>query len=275
MKALIYYRKSTDRDDKQVNSLEHQLTNCRNTAKTRNFEIIEEIGESQSAKTEYTRPGFNRLIDLCSEGITDFIIIDEPKRLSRNNIDTSRIVDLMDKNHIKGIIATSREYRSNNSRDKFLLQLDLSLSKMDNEDRALDTRNKMITCLKNGRWMGYARFGYKNITIRKGHKDIVLDEVAAPIVREIFDLRIKKQITFEEISKQIKAKYPHADFVFSKQSIQKIITCPFYYGIMSWGGQDFIGAHTPIVSKQEWEKANQLHRGFYQIVNKDVTYPLK
>jgi len=32
MKAIIYYRKSTDRDDKQANSLEHQLSNCRKVA---------------------------------------------------------------------------------------------------------------------------------------------------------------------------------------------------------------------------------------------------
>jgi len=32
MKTLIYYRKSTDTDDKQQNSLEHQLNNCKRTA---------------------------------------------------------------------------------------------------------------------------------------------------------------------------------------------------------------------------------------------------
>lgn len=32
MKGIIYYRKSTDRDDKQANTLTHQLSNCRQTA---------------------------------------------------------------------------------------------------------------------------------------------------------------------------------------------------------------------------------------------------
>ena len=43
MKAIIYYRKSTDRDDKQVNSLEHQLENCRNIAKRNSLEVYKEI----------------------------------------------------------------------------------------------------------------------------------------------------------------------------------------------------------------------------------------
>ena len=42
-KAIIYYRKSTDRDDKQANSLEHQLDNCKRTAKNYELDVIEEI----------------------------------------------------------------------------------------------------------------------------------------------------------------------------------------------------------------------------------------
>lgn len=43
MKAIIYYRKSTDRDDRQANSLEHQLANCRKIAELNNLDVIEEI----------------------------------------------------------------------------------------------------------------------------------------------------------------------------------------------------------------------------------------
>ena len=54
-KTIIYYRKSTDRDDKQANSLQHQLNNCRRTAENHNLQIQKEIEESKSAKTEFTR----------------------------------------------------------------------------------------------------------------------------------------------------------------------------------------------------------------------------
>jgi DNA invertase Pin-like site-specific DNA recombinase len=43
MKAILYYRKSTDTDDKQQNSLEHQLNNCRKTAELNNLQIYKEI----------------------------------------------------------------------------------------------------------------------------------------------------------------------------------------------------------------------------------------
>ncbi|WP_428738692.1 hypothetical protein [Sulfurimonas sp.] len=41
------------------------------------------------------------MIQLCKSKKIDFIIIDEPKRLSRNNLDTSRVIDLLDKEQIK------------------------------------------------------------------------------------------------------------------------------------------------------------------------------
>ena len=128
MNSIIYYRKSTDRDDKQANSLEHQLWNCRKTAEAFELSVVKEIGESRSAKTEFTREGFNEMIELCKKKKVDYIIADEPKRLSRNNIDTSRIIDLMDKKCIKGVLCTSRVYQSENSRDKFLLQLDFNVN---------------------------------------------------------------------------------------------------------------------------------------------------
>jgi DNA invertase Pin-like site-specific DNA recombinase len=43
LKVIIYYRKSTDRDDKQANSLEHQLENCRKVVISNNFDVVKEI----------------------------------------------------------------------------------------------------------------------------------------------------------------------------------------------------------------------------------------
>ena len=123
MKTIIYYRKSTDRDDKQANSLEHQLENCLRVVEKYNLDIFKKIWESKSAKDEGTRAWFNELIKICKTWKIDYIVIDEPKRLLKNNIDTSRIIDLLDKNQIKWILWSTREYRADNSRDKFLLQL--------------------------------------------------------------------------------------------------------------------------------------------------------
>ena len=265
MKTIIYYRKSTDRDDKQANSLEHQLDNCRRITKSNSFDVVKEIGESRSAKTEWTRPWFNELISICKKGKIDYIIIDEPKRLSRNNIDTSRIIDLLDKNLIKWIIGTSRQYMADNSRDKFLLQLDLSLSKMDNEDRSKDVKEKMHSCIKNtGRFLGKAPFWYRNVTIKKWHKEIHLDEFEAKIVKEMFHLRLENK-AFSTIGDIIRSKYGNTLRIkLDANSIHRIVWKTFYYWVFMWKWEQMQGSHKTIITKKQYDKANGIVKWVYQ-----------
>ncbi len=274
MRCLIYCRKSTDRDDKQANSLEHQLQNCRNTLASLWFTLVREIVESVSAKEEYKRAGFNEMVELCKQKKADFIIIDEPKRLSRNNIDTSRIIDLMDKNLIRGIYATSRQYLSTNSRDKFLLQLDLSLSKMDNEDRANDIKSKMLTCAKRGQCLWKAPFGYKNITVRKGHKAVIVEPTEAEIVKRIFQLRQEK-LTYEDIAKRINTTYD-TPRKFIKSAIFNMLYNRFYIGKVQFDGKEYDGQHEPIISKELFDSVQENIKGVYTWTpNREDLYPLK
>lgn len=281
MNVIIYYRKSTDRDDKQANSLEHQLKNCRKTAEVNSLKIYKEIWESRSAKTEWTRPWFNELIKICKTWRIDYIIIDETKRLSRNNIDTSRIIDLLDKKQIKAILGTSREYNCDNSRDKFLLQLDLSLSKMDNEDRAKDIKDKMASCINNtGRFLWKAPFWYKNITIRKWHKDIIVDKNESKIVKEIFSLRLENK-AYSTIANILETKYGNKiNLNYKANRIHNLVNKTFYYWVFTWNWKAIIWSHKPLITKETFDKANSVWKWVHQQIEtirkrEYREYPLK
>ena len=61
-KFFLYARKSTDIEDKQVLSIEAQITELRAFAKTKGLNVIEELIEKQSAKIP-GRPMFNKMLD--------------------------------------------------------------------------------------------------------------------------------------------------------------------------------------------------------------------
>ena len=269
MKTIIYYRKSTDRDDKQANSLEHQLGNCRRISKMNNLEVIEEIWESKSAKTEWTREWFNRLIKLCKTWKIDYIVIDEAKRLSRNNLDSARIIDLFDKKLIKWIYSTWRVYLANQISDVFLLQLDLSLSKMDNAHRSKEVSDKMQTCINNSwRFLRKAPFWYKNITLKKWHKDIVIDEKEAKIVKEIYNLRLEKK-AYRTIGNIIKLKYGwKINLDCSASRMHQVVKNKFYYGVFTWNKKEYIWSHKPLVTKEIYDKAWWVWTWVYECTKK-------
>ena len=60
-KFFLYARKSTDVEDKQILSIEAQITELREFAKRENLEIIDIIIEKQSAKTP-GRPIFDNML---------------------------------------------------------------------------------------------------------------------------------------------------------------------------------------------------------------------
>ena len=100
-RVIIYCRKSTDRDDKQQNSLESQLSACTRTIETNNFTLVDTFVESASAKKSGKRPVFESLLSLCRKGKIDYIVVDEASRLSRNNTDSAKILGLLEEEHIK------------------------------------------------------------------------------------------------------------------------------------------------------------------------------
>ena len=88
-KFFLYARKSTDVEDKQVLSIEAQLTELRAFAKQEGLHIAEELIEKQSAKIP-GRPIFNKMILRIEHGDANGILAWH--RLARNSVDGGRII---------------------------------------------------------------------------------------------------------------------------------------------------------------------------------------
>lgn len=257
MNCIIYCRKSTDREDKQAISLEHQIENCRRSVARHQLEIVQEIQESKSAKKKWLRPGFKAMIQKCEKWKIDYIVVDELKRLSRNTSDWGDIINLLDEQKIKGIITTGKLYDSESHNDTMMLSFEFIFSKKENQDRARDTKVKMTTTVKNhGRHLSKAPFGYKNVTISKSEKTVILDWINAEFVKEMFELR-KAGMTLQAISKHGETKWIRK---LKSAHIEKILKNKFYYGILTWGGENYPGNHVPLITKELFDSVNVMKR---------------
>ena len=267
-----YDRKSTNRKNLQQNSIKHQLHNNKNTSERKKVMIHTQIIEKRSAKIKNTREWFNKLIKLCKTWKIDYIICDEPKRLSRNAGDSAKIIELMDARLIKWILCTSREYMSDNSSDKLILQLDLALSKKDNEDRGEDTKNKMITAFKGWICVYKAPIWYINIFVKKWDNKVLIDKKIWPIIKKWFELRIQgysySKIADFFYDKWIKTKSWRK---FAVERVRTILNDKFYMWIMTWCGMESKWKYTPLVTKEIYYKAIKQNKP-YTITNKNRIY---
>jgi DNA invertase Pin-like site-specific DNA recombinase len=93
-KFFLYARKSTDIEDKQVLSIEAQITELRAFAKQNNLDIIEEFIEKQSAKIP-GRPIFNAMLKKIENGEANGILAWHPDRLARNSVDGGKLFILL------------------------------------------------------------------------------------------------------------------------------------------------------------------------------------
>ena len=90
-KLILYARKSTDTEDKQVLSIEAQLTELRKCACDNHLLVVDELVEKRTAKMP-GRPVFNSLLTRIKNGEATGILAWHPDRLARTSVDGGEIV---------------------------------------------------------------------------------------------------------------------------------------------------------------------------------------
>ena len=101
-KFFLYCRKSTDVEDKQVLSIEAQITELREFAKRENLQIVEVFIEKQTAKVP-GRPIFNEMLEKIEIGEANGILSWHPDRLAGNSVDGGRIIYLLDTGKLQSL----------------------------------------------------------------------------------------------------------------------------------------------------------------------------
>src|SRR3972149_4312225 len=96
MKYILYARKSTEEDDRQVLSIEAQLVELQEYAAKEKLEIVASLCEAKTAK-EPGRIKFAEMLAILESGKADGIISWHPDRLARNSVDGGKIIHFVDR----------------------------------------------------------------------------------------------------------------------------------------------------------------------------------
>src|SRR3989339_2121349 len=149
-KFFLYARKSTDVEDKQIMSIEAQLTELRELAKRENLEVVEELIEKQSAKVP-GRPIFNSMIDKIEKGEASGILAWHPDRLARNSVDGGRIIYLIDTEKLSALKFNTFWFEPT-PQGKFMLSIAFGQSKYYVDSLSENTKRGLRQKVRRGEW---------------------------------------------------------------------------------------------------------------------------
>ncbi len=254
-KFFLYARKSTDVEDKQVLSIEAQITELRAYAKQEGLQIAEELIEKQSAKIP-GRPIFNEMIERIERGEANAILAWHPDRLARNSVDGGKIIYLLDCGHL-AMLKFPTFWSDNTSQGKFMLNIAFGQSKYYVDSLSENTKRGLRQKVRRGEYPSLAPVGYLN---DPRTKTVVVDKKTAPVVRRAFELYAQGDQTLQDIG-----EYFEQNRLVSKSGkrihISRatfILSNPFYTGLFRYAGEIYEGKHEPIVAKKLFDNVQEV-----------------
>ena len=254
-KFFLYARKSTDVEDKQVLSIEAQITELRAYAKAEGLNVIEELIEKQSAKIP-GRPLFNSMLDRIERSEANGIVSWNPDRLARNSVDGGRIIYLLDCGHL-AMLKFPTFWCENTSQGKFMLNIAFGQSKYYIDSLSENVRRGLRQKVRRGEYPGPAPIGYLNDS---KIKMVVVDRKKAKIIKAAFEFYVQGDKTLEDVSRFLAQQgiTTKGGKVWHKDRVKYLLTNPFYYGHFRYAKEVHEGKHDPIIAKKLFDRVQEV-----------------
>ena len=265
MKYFLYARKSSESEDRQVQSIDDQIKYLQELAVSKGIHIIEILQESMSAK-QPGRPVFNEMLNRIHKGEAQGVICWKLDRLARNPIDGGNISWILQQNILKHIVTHSRDYYPTDN--VLMMSVELGMANQFIQDLSVNVKRGIKSKLEKGILPCFAPNGYMN---DKDNKTIISDPERFHLVRKMWDMMLTGNYTVPEILNiandtwgyRTKKTKKSGGKPLARSTLYKILTNIFYTGIIEWNGEiiDTRGkpqAHHPMVTLEEFDRVQEL-----------------
>lgn len=236
-----YARKSSESEDKQVQSIETQIEVLSEIEKRDNLTIYQPVIEERQSAFSPGRTGFNELVKLTYDGKVQAWLCYHANRLSRNPVDAGTIIHLMDIGKLNHIITPSRTYY-NTPTDKMMLMIEFTMSKKDSDDKSVFVKDGLERRYKKGLPTGKAPIGFLNDkSEEKGNRGWLVDSPKLEKVELILKRFLLGRDSLETITeyarqelclRTVKRKRQGGALI-TRSGVHSLLTSPIYAGYFS------------------------------------------
>lgn len=240
---VIYLRKSTDDEAKQVRSLDDQRAEClRYATNVLKVAIREEdiLVESASAKTSGNRPIFDSMLQGFRTGKYQGLISWSPDRISRNMKEAGEVIEMIDHEEIQDLAFVTYQF-DNSPNGKMMLGILFATSKQYSDKLAVDVKRGTVGNILEGKYNGVLKKGYY-VDAVTGY--FMPDEYNWNVLRKAVDMRLYESKSNTDIAEFLNSAKlterkdqdeQHRLVKVTKQMVGNIFADSFYCGLYSYG----------------------------------------
>lgn len=264
MKAVILTRVSS-KEQEDGHSLAAQSTRLIEYANRKKLEVIKSYQIIESS-TKGKRKEFMEMLNFCkSQKETVAIIADAVDRIQRSFKESVLLDDLVRKDKIELHFYRENMIIGKNANSTDIMRWDFAvmgaktyvLQLSENVKRSVEYKNR------NGEFSGQAPTGYINCRNEQGKAWLEPDKIMGPKIKHLFELYSLGHASIKELKKvadKLGAK-SRADKPMTTSVLYNVITNPFYYGEMNCKGEIVPHVYKPIISRELWEKCQEVRLG--------------
>ncbi|TSC77460.1 MAG: resolvase domain-containing protein [Parcubacteria group bacterium Gr01-1014_29] len=263
IKYFLYARKSSESEDRQVQSIDDQINRLKQLASYLNLDIKKIYTEAKSAKKPNNRPIFDEMIQRIENGEASGILCWQINRLSRNPIDSGKLGWLLQQGILKSIQTIDRQYLPDDN--VLLFSVESGMANQYILDLRKNVKRGTESKLQKGWKPNLAPLGYLN---DKAEKTITKDPERFNLIRKMWDLMLTGSYTPPKILDIANHEWGFKTRTFNKKGyggkplsrsgIYKIFTNIFYAGVIDYYGTQYSGKHEPMITIEEFDRVQML-----------------
>ncbi len=258
---VVYARKSSESEDRQVLSIDSQVQELRLLAARRALAPLEIVTEAHSAKAP-GRPEFERLMKRIEHGEVGSVLCWKMDRLARNHLDHGRVLQALADGKLATVVTPERTYTADGN-DRFLGNFELGMATKYIDDLRAN--------VKRGNRARFQR-GWPNFRPPAGYledhetKTVVKDPVRFPLIRRAWDLILAGSHRPSQVLRLLNDEWGFRTRKTKRlggnplgwSGFYRILGDPFYMGLIRLSnGETYKGAHEAMLSPAEFERAQE------------------
>lgn len=284
MKTGIYVRVSTEEQAQEGFSIRAQIDKLKTYALIKEWEIYNIYSdEGISGKNIVDRPAVNRLIEDIKDGKVNNVLVFKVDRLTRSIKNLMELVEVFDKYNC-AFNSLTESIDTETPSGRMFLKIIGIFAEFERENLISRVRMGHERKAREGYTFGSLGTSY-GYDLKKGEKIQTINPVEAKIVREVFEMFIKENMSMLAIAKNLSKRgliTKKGSYKWNKSTIKRMLVNPNYIGKIRYSTQDesryfeVEGKHEPIIDNEIFrlaqEKLNRNHKNRATKVPKEDKY---